>query len=393
MTQSRAEPYNGATRVHRVRIGIYDDGGSGKLTRVHQCQAEVTGAGTEIPELEGFPRGKLILVNDGDDTYCSLRLDSQSLAAALSGVGDITESLPRAQVWSTLWEMTRNCEFKPRDFVSLVESVVHTESQVAVAENLLIQVQTALTSYTEPTWSSQHGWPAFADRLLELARGAKPGSDEQLAFVNALGADRLKERQRSSVLSERHTQVLSALLHTDPADLGLADLRVDTYLRWRIVIALATAGVANCEQLIDAEYQRDCTETGRLNAEQARAARPQADTKQTLWCRILEDKNISNSDARAIVAGCAAPGQAELLAPYTSRYFDSIVEIWNNRPEAVATTIVTGLYPLWQIDQDGVAAADALLERDVPDPLRRAIREGQADVIRAIAARTVDANP
>ena len=53
------------------------------------------------------------------------------------------------------------------------------------------------------------GWPAFADRLLELARAAEPGSDHQLAFVNALC---------TSVLSLRHIAVLAALLDTDPAD-------------------------------------------------------------------------------------------------------------------------------------------------------------------------------
>jgi len=391
VTQSRAEPGSGATRIHRLRIGIYD-GYSAKLTRVHQCQIDVAGARTEVPELQGFPRGNLILVNDDDDTYCSLRLDPRSLAAALIHVGDIADSLPRAQVWSTIWEMTRNSEFKACDFVSLVGSRVHTETQIAVLHNLLSQVQTALTRYTEPTWSNQYGWPVFADRLLELACGSKPGSDEQLAYVNGLGADRVKERQRCCVLSKRHTEVLSALLDTDnPAQRGLPGLRIDTDLRWRIVIALATAGFGDSERLIDTEYQRDRTEQGRLNAEQARAARPLADTKQKVWRRVLEDKDISNSDARAIVAGFAAPGQAELLAPYMSRYFDSIVALWNNRPQAVATTIATGLYPTWEISQAGIDAADAFLCRDMPPPLRRLIREAQAEVIRALQARAFDA--
>ena len=395
VTQSPSEPGNGAPRAHRLRIGIYDDDRSGALTRVRQVELDVAGAGTEVKDLHGFSRGKLIIVNDDDETYCSLRFDTGSFETALTRVGDIAEPLPRAQVWSTIWEMTRNGEFRPRDFVALVGSLVYSETQVAVTANLLSQVQTALTSYTDPAWASEHGWPAFGDRLLELARGADGGSDEQLAYINALGADRAKERQRSSVLSPRHTQVLSALLDFDnPKELGLEGLRMDTQLRWRIVIALASAGITDADRLIHAQYQKDRTETGRLNAAQARAARPLAEGKKALWSQLLEDKDISNSDARALAAGFAAPGQAELLAPYTSRYFDSLVAVWNSRPEAVATTLANGLYPVWDISQDGIDAAEAFLAGpDVPPPLSRLIREQQADVIRAVAARAVDAHP
>ncbi len=398
VTQTRAQPGAGEPRPQRIQVGVYDDDGTGKLCRVGKSiPVDVTGAATEVRGLHGVARGKLILVNDCDDTYCSLHLDPGSRETALSRVGDIAESLPRAQVWSTIWEMTRNGALRPRDFAALVTSKVHTEHEVAVVQNLILQTQTTLTSYTQPAWASEQGWPAFADRLLELARDAEAGSDEQLAYINGLGADKLKERQRSGVLAPRHTDVLSALLDVaDPKDLGLPGLRLDDDLRWRIVIALATAGVYDADRIIHAQSQRDPTETGRLNAKQANAARPVAEIKEAVWRQVLETEDISNSDARALVAGFAAPGQGELLAPYTARYFylDSLVAVWNNRPEAVASTIVTGLYPTWDISQDGIDAAEVFLARpDVPPPMSRLIREQQADVMRAVAARAVDAVP
>ena len=395
--QGGAEPGNGQPRIHRIQVGVYDDDSTGKLVRVHgPISVDIVGARSEVPELQGVPRGKLILLNEDDDTYCSLCLDPGSLDTALSRVGDIAEPLPRAQIWSVIWEMTRSGALRPRDFASLVTSKLHAENQVAVAQNLILQAQSALTYYAEPAWATEHGWPAFADRLLELARAAKGGSDEQLSYINGLGADRKKERQHSCVLSQRHIEVLSALLGGgDPDKLRLSGLQLDNDLRWRIVIALATAGVSDADRLIDAQYRTDSTETGRLNSEQATAARPLADGKETVWHRVvLDDHDISNSDARALTAGFAAPGQAELLAPYTSRYFDSMVAVWNRRPEAVATTIVTGLYPLWDISQHGIDAAEGFLGRpDVPAPLGRLICEGQADVIRALAARAADAKP
>ena len=85
----------------------------------------------------------------------------------------------------------------------------------------------------------------------------------------------------------------------------------------------------------------------------------------------MEDKDISNSDARALAAGFAAPGQAELLAPYTSRYLIPLSRC-GQRPKAVATTLANGLYPVWDISQDGIDAAEAFLAGpDVPPPLSR----------------------
>ncbi|OOK79314.1 hypothetical protein BZL30_1831 [Mycobacterium kansasii] len=60
----------------------------------------------------GVPRGKLILVNDDDLTYCSLRLDPESLQTALQRIADIAEPLPRSLVWSAAWEMTREAELR-----------------------------------------------------------------------------------------------------------------------------------------------------------------------------------------------------------------------------------------------------------------------------------------
>jgi aminopeptidase N len=105
VTQSGAAPGAGETRVHRVAVGIYDDDpdGSGKLVRVHREELDVDGSSTEVPALVGVSRGKLVLVNDDDLTYCSLRLDPESLQTALDRIADIAEPLPRTLAWSAAW--------------------------------------------------------------------------------------------------------------------------------------------------------------------------------------------------------------------------------------------------------------------------------------------------
>jgi aminopeptidase N len=386
ITQSGAQPGAGETRVHRLAVGIYDDDGSGKLVRTHREELDVEGSETDVPGLQGVSRGKLILVNDDDLTYCSLRLDPESLQTALTRIADIADPLPRTLAWSAAWEMTREAELKARDFVSLVEAGVHAETEVGVAQRLLLQAQTALNAYADPQWARSQGWTAFADRLLELARDAEAGSDHQLAYVNALCA---------SVLSDRHTDVLSALLDADPASQDLAGLEVDTDLRWRIVTALAAAGAVDSDgpqtPFIDAEAQRDPTAAGKRHAAQASAARPQPAVKDAAWQQVIEDDTLPNITARSIIGGFVRPGQDEVLQPFGAKYFDAISGVWERRSSEVAQTVVIGLYPAWDVSQSGLDAADAFLsDPDVPPPLRRLVLEGRAGVERALRARAFD---
>jgi len=387
IAQSGAQPGAGETRVHRLAVGIYDDDGSGKLVRTHREELDVEGESTDVPALQGVSRGKLILVNDDDLTYCSLRLDPESLQTALTRIADIADPLPRTLAWSAAWEMTREAELKARDFVALVMSGLHAESEVGVAQRLVLQAQTALGSYAEPGWAATNGWPAFGDALLDLARESAPGSDHQLAFVNALCA---------SVLSPNHVAVLSTLLDNEPAAVNMPGLEVDTDLRWRIVAALAAAGAIDADDaeapFIDAEAQRDPTAAGQRHALEASTARPQAAVKESAWEEVIEDDTLPNVTARSMISGFVQPGQGEVLAPFRAKYFDAISGVWERRSSEVAQTVVIGLYPSWDISQAGLDAADGFLaDPDVPPSLRRLVIEGRASVERALRARAFDA--
>ncbi len=383
--QSPAAPGAGETRVHRLAVGIYDDDGSGKLVRVHREELDVAAPLTEVTALYGVSRGKLILVNDDDLTYCSLRLDDDSLHTALTRIADIAEPLPRTLVWSAAWEMTRDAELKARDFVALVMSGVQAETEVGVAQRLLMQAQTALNSYADPDWACANGWPAFADRLLDLARESAPGSDHQLAFVNALC---------TSVLSLRHVAVLATLLDNEPAEVNLPGLVLDTDLRWRIVTALAASGDLDADGVetpfIDNEAKTDPTAAGRRHAAAASAARPQPAVKEQAWEQVIEDDTLANIIARSIIGGFAQPGQAALLQPYTARYFQAISGVWERRSSEVAQTVVVGLFPSWDISEAALDAAARFLAGEVPPALRRLVLEGAAGVERSLKARAFD---
>ncbi|SIS12947.1 aminopeptidase N [Williamsia sterculiae] len=384
--QEGAAPGAGETRVHRLVVGVYDDT-DGALTRTKRVELDVEGERTAVDELVGVPRGQLILINDEDLTYCSVRLDPDSLTVATERIADIAEPMPRTLVWSASWEMTRQAELRARDFAALVERGIAGESEIGVVQRVLMQASTAINAYADPDWAAETGRAGFSARLLELAREAESGSDHQLAFVNTL---------LGGQLSDGEVAVVQGIVDgDDPAEHGLAGLTVDTDLRWKLVTALATAGVIDtlpdATTIIDAEAARDNTAAGARLAAAARASRPLAEAKADAWAKAVEDDATPNIVARAIIGGFVRPGQQELLAPYVRKYFEEIDDVWRRRSSEVAQTVVVGLYPSWAIDDESIALADEFLAGDHPPALRRLVSEGRDSVARSLRAREFDA--
>ncbi|GAY12204.1 aminopeptidase N [Pseudonocardia sp. N23] len=385
VVQGGARPGAGELRTHRIAVGVYDDEprdddakGSPRLVRTHRVEVDVTGERTPVPGLIGVPRGKLVLVNDDDLTYCALRLDPDSLTVLVDRIGDIAEPLPRTLCWSAAWEMTREAELKARDFVALVAGGFGSESEIGVVQRLLMQAQTSVASYADEGWAADRGWPLLVDSLRFRLDTAPPGSDAQLSVVNSLAAcvldDATLERFRGWLLDVDVPEGLS----------------VDTDMRWRLLQALAAHGKASGTE-IDEELERDPTSTGRRQAERARALVPTAEAKATAWERAVHDDDIPNAVNEAIIGGFAHPGQRPLLAPYAERYFAEVADVWERRTSERAQSVVLGLFPSWAVEKSTVDAADAwLADESHPPALRRLVSEGRAGIVRALAAREFD---
>ncbi len=376
--QNGARPGAGELRDHRLAIGVYDDDPrTGRLVRLHRVELDVTGQRTEVPELIGVHRGKIVLVNDDDLTYCTMRLDAESLTTLVDRIGDIADPLPRTLCWSAAWEMTREAELKARDFVMLVAGGIRGETEVGVVQRLLMQAQTALSSYADPAWADAKGWPAFRAMLLDLARAAEPTSDHQLAYVNALA---------TVVLGDTEVEVLRGWF---TGERPLDGLTVDTDLRWRLLYALSAHGAAT-EADIEAEVERDPTATGQRNGERARALMPATAAKERAWQRAVHDDELPNAVNAAIIGGFSHPAQKPLLRPFTTRYFEDVADVWTRRTGEKAQSVVQGLFPSWAVEQPTVDAADTWLTQERPPALRRLVAEGRAGIVRALAAREFD---
>jgi aminopeptidase N len=366
-------------RPHRVAIGLYNRTQEG-LVRTRRIELDIDGDLTDVPELTGEPQPDLVMLNDDDLTYARIRFDEHSVATLIEGIGEFTESLPRALSWVAAWDMVYNAEMAARDYVALVMNGVQRESDIGVLQSLQRQAKVAIDSYADPAWREEGSarWAAFAHAQL-LA--AEPASDIQLSWARAL-ADVAR--------SQEQLDLLSGLLGGTEA---LEGLTVDTDLRWALLHRLAATGRAG-EAQIAAELEQDPTAAGRRHAASARAARPTVDAKADAWSSMVDSDELPNETLLAVIRGFRQADQRELLAPYAERFFTVVSGIWAHRTPHMAQMLVAGLYPRLISTQSTVEGVDSVLARNeqtVPAALRRMLVEERDGTLRALRGQNVDA--
>jgi aminopeptidase N len=364
-------------RPHRLAVGLYGRDGEG-LIRQHRTELDVLGMRTEVSDLVGLPVPDLTLINDDDLTYARIRLDPRSLNTVTGELSSVQDSLARALCWAACWDMVRDAEMPTREFLRLVLGNVRAESDIGMVQRILGQTGWAIDVYGDPANARSAG-AAFASAALEILEGTEPGSDFQLAWARAFaGAAR----------SEDHVAVVRGLLEGSKVFEGLD---IDTELRWHLVASLASAGVPDAAELVNAEMERDPTDQGRRHGASALAARPLPEAKQEAWDRVTGDASLTTAMEGALMQGFQQSDQSGLLRPYVERYFDDIPTIWKDRSLEFALAFARGMYPGFVIEQEVADTTDRFLEERPPaGPVRRVMIEGRDGVLRALRARACD---
>ncbi|WP_424535437.1 aminopeptidase N [Sphaerisporangium viridialbum] len=365
-------------RSHRVAIGLYSRA-DGALVRVKRVELDVVGARTAVQELVGEVQPDLILINDDDLTYAKIRLDERSLRTLVDGgIAGFTESLPRALCWSAAWDMTRDAEMATRDYVRLVTSGIHSVTDMTVLQTVIRQARLAAQQYADPAWRDT-GLAELSAALRGLIGSAAPGSDHQLAYVNAFTA---------GATAPGDLAFVKAILDGTSVPEGLT---VDADLRWTLIHALVSGGVFTAGDIAE-ELRRDPTATGERSAALCQAAIPTAEGKAEAWAAITGGA-LSGAVLRSTVVGFMDPNHADLLRPYGERFFEEVGRIWKGWTSDSAQRFATGCYPALLIDAGTVAKTqDYISSSEPPHALRRLLLEGADGISRALRARAKDAS-
>ncbi|MFD5225610.1 aminopeptidase N [Microbacterium sp. NPDC058342] len=365
-------------RPHRLGIGFYDLDGDA-LVRTHHVEVDVDGDRTEIPELQGMKRPDMVLLNDKDLAYAKIRLDERSLATAIEHLADIRDPLARSLVWGAAWDQTRDAESAASDYIDLVLGNIGRETESTTVRTTLAQLQLAAASYVAPERRSA-AREKVADGLWTLAQQAEAGSDSQLQLVTAFA---------NTLVTPEHAGIVGRLRSGEET---LPGLDIDADLSWLLLIGLAAAGATDAAT-IDGALAADNTSKGAEFAAQARAALPTAEAKQIAWSSLIDNADLPNTIVRAAALGFVHPSGVEVLADFIPKYFEMLVPIWEGRTYQIADYLIVGLFPrsLASVELRDATRAWLSSNQDAAPALRRLVHENLADVERALAAQSRDA--
>ncbi|TWG95152.1 aminopeptidase N [Nocardioides sp. J9] len=366
-------------RRHRLGIGFYNTV-EGRLVRTDYVEVDVEGERTELPELVGKAQPELLLLNDEDLAFAKIRLDEHSRATAVARLSDLDDSLARALVWSAAWDMTRDAELSATEYVELVLGNIGSETDAWGVSRIPVYAAQAVTLYSDPATRDELAL-RWEKGLRALLASAEPGTDHQLTFARAWA---------SAARSDDAIAELEALLD---GSLVLDGLAVDQDLRWGLLTALARVGRAD-DARIDAELASDNTISGQEKSAAARAAMPTAEAKERAWRQAVLDPATPNETQRSVVLAFWQTGQEEVLAPYVASYLAEVAGAWDRLGAHKASVALEFIFPRLVATRETLDAVDGWLAEhaDTVNPgAVRYVREGRADVARALAAQAADA--
>ena len=360
-------------RPHRMAVGLYDVK-NGKLERRKSVEIDVSGARTVVNGLAGEKVADLLLINDHDLTYGKVRFDERSIQTLKLHLGDITDSLTRALCWSAAWDMHRDGELSATDYAEMVLNALDKENEASVIQAQIGNLEVAVEMYSAPSNREKLRAKRSAG-LYELAKSAKPGSDEQLALARGFA--------NGATISD-------AAKVKDILDGKMAGLTIDSEMRWSLVKSLTERGVFSATE-IDAELARDNTADGARHAAEAKAmiATPQA--KAEVWS-ALTNTELSNHIQRHMLIGVNRPIQQDLWAPYVDKYFEVVRKLWDENSYEIGKQFADLAFPRLAPTAENLAKAEKWIaaNQDASDGVMRCVKEGRDSLVRALKAQSVD---
>ena len=362
-------------RPHRLALGLYDLIGESISLR-KSVELDVAGAKTVVTELAGEKVADLLLINDKDLTYTKIRFDQRSITTLKAHLGKISDSLTRALCWSAAWDMLRDAEMSATDFIEIALTGLSGEDDIATITTIGTQLATAVELYSAPT-KRDSARLRVGNAYEKMLQQASAGSDLQLQFARNF---------TSFASSAEHNDLIKELL-----DGKLSGLKVDADLRWSFVIALTERGLMDKEELA-VQLQKDNTLNGQLSHASALAARPTPDAKEETW-KSITTEDISTSLREAKLTGFMRALHRPLLTAYVDPYFDLLLSIWGKKSYEVASSFVSGMYPIYLTNQSTLDKTISWLNttgKDGQAGLRRLVSEGRDSLSRALKVQELD---
>lgn len=333
-------------RVHRSQIGLYVVR-SGRILTNKIVAATYEGGRTPLVKAIGLDCPDLVFPNHGDHGFFRVNLDQKTLQEVLGGINTIRNSLLRAQIWQTLWNMVRDGKFSAVEYADLALQSLPEEKDFIIAQSLLHKLHgrrqnssSVLYYYPHHTEQERAQRDQFADRLemfyWERLQQSQAGSDFQKLWFDSYV---------QVVQSDDGQKNLVDLLEDKKR---LESFNIDQDRRWKMVWRLSSLGHKNARFFRQQEKTRDPSERGEKAALAAEVATPSIEAKRRWFLRLIKKnrrKTYRFAQLQTIMESLFPQNQSHFRASYQDEFFARLPGLMKSTDQQFIEEFTSHLVP------------------------------------------------
>ena len=255
--------------------------------------------------------------NNQDYAYGRFLLDEVSRKGVMEKLGSIDDVFQRALLWGSLWDSVREAEMDPKEYIELALKLLSAEKDESLAQNIIGHTVGALHWYMNDATRAQIAPKAEAlarDRMLHAE-----SKDMRIVWFRAMRGVAQTEAGRDTL-----KDLLSGKLVAPGVELRPLD-------RWSIVTALVALNDKDAETILAEEEKRDSSGDGKKYAFMAKAARPEAKSKQEYFDGYMHDAARPEDWVEQSLGPFNYWNQSELTFTYLKQALDALPQVKQQR--------------------------------------------------------------
>ena len=310
--QQSYDPKYPYLRPHKTEVGLYDIAQDQIILR-KSVPLTYHGSKTTVAELTGEVKPALIYPNHGDYDFVKIKLDPKTLNTVQSHLSSIEDSFVRAMFWQSLWDMVRDVQMQPGQYLDILMENLKNEKEINIATTVARKIRQALYYLPQEKSLKDEYKKELESYLWNLLQTAEPKTDfQKLWFDNYV----------KIAHSEGALHVLNEIL---AGTKKIPELEIDQDRRWSIIIQLHRYNWGACFTLKQKELKKDPSEKGQQMAISAEAILPSQAMKKKWFEKIVHPNGgLSLMRLKCAMTYLFPAEQQNLQESFVQPYFRSI---------------------------------------------------------------------
>lgn len=330
---------------------------------------------TTNPNKQISESSEIVVLNTNDYAYAKTYLSKDGILLLKTSLNKLKDRFARRILWGSLWQMTRDAEISPKDFLELVfQQGIYEEDLSVLSSHILTKASSITSNYLKK--ENKEEWSAkLNERAKKELENPSATEEEKIIWYRILES------------TSRTPNQLSYLKDLLDGKIIISGIKIDQERRWSILTRLSAFGDKNALDLIAKEEKADTSDLGAKKAYGARVAYPDPKSKSAAWKEFTDPNTKYSTDMlRYGMRGFYWDHQEDILKDYENLYFESVIGIYKDRDSHFSSAFGNLLFPSLEPNQALVDKTNRFLkeQKEIPALLKKDLKQHRDDLERTV---------